>query len=84
VKNDIAGNFKQKISQEENAKAQSKYVGTKFQVAAHLQFGKADIDPIDIRDDVADEQKGNNPPGDPVIKRIVRVDRRDVRRGGTC
>jgi hypothetical protein len=33
-----------------------------MQIVEHLQFGETDIDAIDIRDDVADEENRHQPP----------------------
>src|ERR1700694_460148 len=56
VQNNVAWNFKQKISQEEDAGAESIDAVTELQVAHHLQLCKADVHPVDIRDDVEEKQ----------------------------
>ncbi len=67
MKNDVARNLEQKISEEKNTCAESIYTVAEFQVAHHLQFCKADVHPVDIGDDVAEEQNRQNPPGDLAI-----------------
>jgi hypothetical protein len=60
----LLGISNKNVSQEENAGAESIDAVTEFQVAHHLQFGEADVYPINIGDDVADKQNRHNPPGD--------------------
>ena len=84
VKDDVARNLEQEISKEKDAGAESIYAVTEFQVAHHLQFGKADIHPVEISDDVAEEQNRHNPPGDLAIKRAGSGHGGDVRCGVMC
>ena len=52
-----AGNAEQHIPDKEDAGAEAKDRIGKTELASHLQPGEADVDPVDIGDDVQEEQK---------------------------
>src|SRR5262249_45759312 len=56
--------FEYEISDEEQAGAQSEGCFTQSERLVHVQLGKADIDAIEIRDEVAQDQEWNEPPHD--------------------
>ena len=66
----IAGHFKEKVADEKEAGTQavSRFAETK--VRQHVEFGKADVDAVQIGHHVAQHQKGHEPPGDSAVKRI--------------
>jgi hypothetical protein len=61
---DIGGDFKEKIADEEKSGAKAKNGLREAQIAIHGQGRDADIHPIDERQKIAEHQKRNDPPGD--------------------
>ena len=64
VKDDVAGDFKEEVAQKENAGAHGEDGVGKPGDVMHGQFGEADIDSVDVGQDVAGEKNGNQPEGD--------------------
>ncbi|MCY1429775.1 hypothetical protein D9M71_457050 [compost metagenome] len=62
VQDDVAGNFAEEIADEKHARAQSVNRFAERQIVHHLQFGKTDVDPIQIGAQVAQHQKGHQAP----------------------
>ncbi|EJT86191.1 hypothetical protein PPS11_00120 [Pseudomonas putida S11] len=60
----VAGHFDQEVGKEEQAAGEAEHLGRELQVLVHLQGSHADIAAIDDRDQVADDQKGQQSPGD--------------------
>ena len=58
----VARNFAGRVADEENSRAEAEYGIGQSDVGAHLQFRKTDIDPVEKRDDVENEQKRNELP----------------------
>ncbi len=50
------------VTDEEDARAQPVHGLAHAQVAQHLQFGEADVDPVQVIEQVADEQERDQPP----------------------
>ena len=59
-----AGNLQQTVSEEEYSRAEAEHFVGKLQLPRHLQPGEADVHAIEVRGDVQQEQKGNQPPRD--------------------
>lgn len=57
--NQIARDFEQRVPEEEDAGAEAVDRGTQAEVAVHLQRGEPDIHSVQERDDIEDEQKGD-------------------------
>src|SRR5262249_43031239 len=74
VKNQVTRYFKGKISDEENSRDDSILLAADSKVMVHRQLRKTDVEPIDHRDDVKQEQKRNQPnlhlPDGPVFNRL--------------
>ena len=64
MQNQVARNLKQEVARKKNACAQTKYAIGETQVVGHLKAGKTHVDPIQICDEVKDEEEGQEPPGD--------------------
>ena len=58
----VARHLEEEVADEEDAGAQSVYRIAEAQIGFHLELSEADIDPIQIREDVTDEQKRNQSP----------------------
>jgi len=61
VQDQIAGNFEKEISDEENSRGDSILLAAQAQVPVHRQLGKADIHPVNHRDDIKQEQVRDQP-----------------------
>src|SRR5271170_3353026 len=83
VKDEITRNLEKEIPEKKDTGAESVYAIAEFQVAHHLQFGKTDIHPVQVSDDVAKEHDRHNSPRDFAIERIAGIDGGDVWRGIT-
>jgi hypothetical protein len=57
LENHIRGDFKQEVSDEEHSRSQAIDRIAEAQVLLHLQLGEAHVDPVDVSQDVADEQE---------------------------
>src|ERR1700759_785764 len=55
---DGSGNLQQKITNEENSRAQAENAVAEAKVSGHFQAREADVDAIEIRNDVENEQIG--------------------------
>jgi hypothetical protein len=65
----IARQFEQHIADEENTGAHPVCGIRKAEIGLHLQLRKAHIDAVQIRKQVADEQKRQQPPIDLAVER---------------
>ena len=64
VEDDISGDFEEEVAKEEDAGAGSENgIGEPGDVV-HGQFGKADVDPVDVGEDVTGEENGDESEGD--------------------
>ncbi|MNF13461.1 hypothetical protein D3C80_2153190 [compost metagenome] len=54
----VAGYFKQEVTNEENPCTQAVHCFAEVKVIEHLQFGKRDVHPIQVRDQIAKKQQG--------------------------
>ena len=59
LQQDVAGDFEEEIPDEEDAGPDSEGGVAQGQVLEHLQLGKADVHPVQVRENVAQEQKRN-------------------------
>ncbi len=59
MKNQVARDFKQKVSDKENAAAEAERGMADVQLGVHLQSGKPHIDPVQIRDYIQHEHEGD-------------------------
>ena len=64
LQKDVGGYFKQKISNEEKSGPKAEGGLAKPERLVHMQLGKADIDPIEIGHEVAQDQERYQPPHD--------------------
>jgi hypothetical protein len=64
----VAGDFKQYVSDEKDTGAYAIGRVGKSEIALHLEFGEADIDSVQIRKDIAKQQKRQQPPVELVVK----------------
>ena len=58
----VARYFEQRIAEEKDSGSQAIDRRTEPEVAVHVDRGKADIDAIEVRDDVEQEKKGDQAP----------------------
>jgi hypothetical protein len=63
-KDDVARNFEQRVAEEKNAGTEAECRVAEIQVRIHLQRGDADIDAIDIRNEIECEQERQKPCAD--------------------
>jgi hypothetical protein len=61
MQQEIAGNFKDDIADEENPGYEPKLLARDSQFLVHRQGGKPNIDAVDKRHDVKNEEKGKKP-----------------------
>ena len=61
MQDQIAGNFEKEISDEENSRGDSILLAAQAQILVHRQLGKTNIHPVNHRDDVKQEQVGDQP-----------------------
>src|ERR1700674_3699294 len=66
VEREIARHFDKEIPNEENPRRASESRRAEPQILAHRGVGKADIDAIKNRDEIADNQEREQAPGDPI------------------
>src|ERR1051326_1420542 len=59
---DGAGDLQQKVADKENPAAKAKYGSAQAQFTPHLQSGKTYVHPIQIGNDVQDENERHQPP----------------------
>src|SRR5215831_5936944 len=59
LQNEVAGHFEKEIAEEEDACAKAKRRRREADVLVHRQGGEADVDPIQIGQEIAPDQKGN-------------------------
>ena len=64
LRKDCAGNFKQKVTDKKNPTAEPEYSSSQAQFLTHLQGSKADIDSIEVRNDIENKNKRHEPPCD--------------------
>ena len=83
MKNDIAWDFEEEVADEKDACTESVDGIGELQILKHLKFGKADVDAVDIGDDVTDEQDGHQTPGDPRVGFLFNRFTSDVRHADT-
>ena len=58
------GNFNQKVADEKDARTDAEIGIRKAQILGHVQRRVAQVDAIQVRNDVQDKQKRNQPPRD--------------------
>ena len=54
VQDEVAGDFEEEVAEEEDAGAEAVDALRELEVAEHLQLGEADVDAIDVGDDVGE------------------------------
>jgi hypothetical protein len=64
VEQEVAGNLKEKIGDEEYAGRSAKGGGGEIQILAHRRAGESDIDAIDVSDEIAKDQERHETPCD--------------------
>ena len=73
----VARHLEQRVRHEEDTGPKSVHRGGETEVAVHVERCEPDIHPIEIRDDVQQEQEGNQPPPNPRQCGLRRI-------GGVC
>jgi hypothetical protein len=61
VKQEIAGDLKQEITEKEDPNEQSKLLARNRQILIHCQCREADVDAVKISDDVEKKEERNDP-----------------------
>ena len=64
LQQEVAGDLEQKIADEEYARAGAESHIAQREVLEHLEFRKPHIHPVEVGEDVAEEEKGKQPPVD--------------------
>ncbi|MNQ82362.1 hypothetical protein D3C85_974110 [compost metagenome] len=80
----IARHFEQQEPDEKQAGAQPEHRCAETQVVAELQLGNANVDPVYVIDDVAQQQQRHDPPADAPINRRVVARGRGRLHGNSC
>ena len=65
VQDQVAGDFREKIADEEDAGAKSEHRLGETQRVLHRQLGEADVHAIEIGAEITEHQQRQQPPGDP-------------------
>jgi hypothetical protein len=60
IHDQVAGHFKEEIADEEHPRPKAVYGLAKAKIDLHLELGKADIDAVEVGDDIADHYEGHN------------------------
>jgi len=60
VQQQIAGNFEEKVSNEKDAGKKPELLGADAEVTVHGKCGEADVDAVEERDDIEEEDKGKD------------------------
>ena len=71
VERQVAGQAAEHIADEEDAGAKAIDGFAEFQCVEHLQLGKADVDAVQVVEQVADENERNQPQGDAPVERVA-------------
>jgi hypothetical protein len=69
----VARHAAQHVADEEDPGAQAVHGFAEFQRVEHLQLGKADVDPVEVVEQVADENEGNQAQGDALVDGVFTV-----------
>ncbi|MNF89801.1 hypothetical protein D3C84_723390 [compost metagenome] len=64
VQDHVAGHFSEEVANEEHTGAQAIHRVAEGQIVEHGQLGEADVDPVQVTDDVAKEQQWHESPHD--------------------
>jgi hypothetical protein len=74
VKNDVGGHFEHEVAPEEDAGAEAEHRGGEAQVRLHRERREADVDPVDISDEVQQHDERHDAPGDPAQGAFFQID----------
>src|SRR5689334_19546069 len=58
----VAGDLEEKVSPEENSREKSELFAGNTERAVHGQGGETDVDPVEVSDDIKDQEEGKEPP----------------------
>ena len=67
----VAGNFHEEVGNEEDPCAQAIDGFGKLQIVGHLQFGETHVHPVQIGDEVAQQQQRQDSPRDLAIRQVL-------------
>jgi hypothetical protein len=79
MQNDVARNLEGEVAEEKYAGPDAVDAVTELEVAYHLQLGEADVDAVDVSDDVPGEQDRHKTPCDPAVERVAGAVGRQIR-----
>ncbi|MNV57301.1 hypothetical protein D3C71_1496260 [compost metagenome] len=71
IKGHVARYAKQRVGNEEQPGAEAIDRVAETQVSAHLHLGKANVDPVEVGEEVADQQQRHQAPGDGAVSAVV-------------
>ena len=71
VQGHVAGDAEQRVGHEEQAGAEAIDRVAEVQVRAHLHLGEADVDAVEMGEEVADQQQRHQPPGDGAVSTVA-------------
>ena len=63
VQNDVAQHLEEEIADEEHPGAEAVHGFAEAKIGEHLQLGEPDVDPIEVRHEIAQHQKRQQAPG---------------------
>ena len=64
VENDVRRHLEQEIGEEEHARAETEGSFRKVEVGVHRELGEADVHPVEIGDEIAEDEERDEPPRD--------------------
>ncbi|MNZ51775.1 hypothetical protein D3C78_696020 [compost metagenome] len=73
IERQVAGQAAQHIANEEDTGTEAVDGFAELQCIEHLQLGEANVDPVQVVEQVADKDEGDQPQGDAPIQRIAGV-----------
>ncbi|MCY1443875.1 hypothetical protein D9M71_603130 [compost metagenome] len=71
MQDQVAGNFHEEVGNEEDPCAETVDGFGKLQIVGHLQFGETHVHPIQISDEVAQQQQRQDPPRGFAIRKVL-------------
>ncbi|MNG06281.1 hypothetical protein D3C84_895100 [compost metagenome] len=71
MQDQVAGNFHEEVGNEENPCAKAVDGFGKLQIVGHLQFGETDVHPVQIGDEVAQQQQRQDTPRHFAVRQIL-------------
>jgi hypothetical protein len=71
LEDEVRGDLEQEVADEEHAGADSIHGIAEAEILLHLELREPDVHPIEVREDVAEEERGKKAPGDLSVGRLL-------------